>query len=221
MTAGDIYNVAGSKDGAAGDSGDGKAATAALLNGPVGVCTDPAGNLYITDSLSNELREVTATATALFTTAPAAAGITITQPDGSRVTFYPQQSGGGCTAPYQLAAAGGDYCTLPQDIAATLTFSSANGGTYTYSPRPGLSYAYGSSGALESETDAAGNTLTISYGAPLPGTGHCPRRPPPATPSPPPPAAPWSSAITPPAWSPPPPTPSAGPRPMPTTRPAT
>jgi RHS repeat-associated protein len=173
MTAGDIYNVAGSSNRTAGNAGDGKAATAALLNGPVGVGTDPAGNLYITDSFSNKLREVTATATALFTTSPAAAGITITQPGDSQVTFYSQQSGGGCAAPYQLAATGG-YCTLPQDISATLTFSSANGGTYTYSPQPGLSYAYGSSGALESETDAAGNTLAITYGALTPGTGHCP-----------------------------------------------
>ncbi len=113
---------------------------------------------------------VPATTFTPFSLAPAANAIDITQPDGSKITFYPQAAGA-CAAPFVVA---GQYCTLPENISATLTFSSASGGTYTYSPTPGSSYAYGSSGALESEADAAGDTLTVSYGAPLPGTGNCP-----------------------------------------------
>ena len=65
-----------------------------------------------------------------------------------------------------MAAGTGGYCALPQDVGATLTFSSGNGGTYTYTPSPGQSYTYASGGALTAETDAAGNTLTVTYGTP-------------------------------------------------------
>ncbi len=56
-------------------------------------------------------------------------------------------------------------------MTATLAFSS---GAYTYSPDPGDSFTYSSSGALTSETDAAGETLNITYASPAPGTGNCP-----------------------------------------------
>jgi RHS repeat-associated protein len=176
MTAGDIYTVAGSTSGNSGDSGDGGPATSALLNQPDGIAADPAGDLFITDSLSNRLREVTATSSAVFAASPltgdpSAGGITISQPDGSAVTFYPK-TGSSCAAPYTLL--GGGYCTLPQNVGATLTYSSGDGGNYSYSPSPGTSYTYGSSGALESESDAAGDTLSISYATPVPGSGNCP-----------------------------------------------
>jgi RHS repeat-associated protein len=172
MTAGDIYTVAGSSTGGFGDSGDGGPATAARFNFLPEVAVDPSGNLYISDQQNNTLREVIASTGSPFPVSPAATGVTINQANGSQVTFYPQ-SGGQCTAPYQPAGSGG-YCTLPQDINATLSFSSANGGTYTYSPQPGLSLTYGSAGALQTEKDAAGDTLTVAYGSPLPGSGNCP-----------------------------------------------
>jgi YD repeat-containing protein len=53
MTAGDVYTIAGSSSGSSGTSGDGGAATSALLNGPASVALDPAGNLYIADGLGN------------------------------------------------------------------------------------------------------------------------------------------------------------------------
>jgi RHS repeat-associated protein len=57
-TAGDIYTVAGSATAAQGDSGDGGAATSALLNAPTGVFTDAAGDLFIADMGNNRIREV-------------------------------------------------------------------------------------------------------------------------------------------------------------------
>ena len=87
--------------------------------------------------------------------------------------LLPRDSGGACTAPY-VAASGSGYCTLPQNVNATLTYSSS-AGTYTYTPTPGTSYTYsGSTGALMSETDTAGDTLTVTGGSPSPGSGNCP-----------------------------------------------
>ncbi len=54
--SGVITTIAGT--GAAGNSGDGFAATAALLNFPVGVATDTSGNIYISDYYANVVRKV-------------------------------------------------------------------------------------------------------------------------------------------------------------------
>jgi hypothetical protein len=53
-----INTVAGT--GVQGFAGDGSAATAALLDSPVGVALDSANNLYIADSHNNRIREVIA-----------------------------------------------------------------------------------------------------------------------------------------------------------------
>jgi NHL repeat len=56
MTAGDIYTVAG--NGIGGFSGDGGAATSAVLNGPRRVTVDGAGNLMIADRGNNRIRVI-------------------------------------------------------------------------------------------------------------------------------------------------------------------
>ena len=58
-TAGIITTVAG--NGTRGFSGDGGQATAAALNWPYGVAIDPAGNLYIADTVNNRIRLVSPT----------------------------------------------------------------------------------------------------------------------------------------------------------------
>jgi RHS repeat-associated protein len=63
MTAGYVYTVAGSATAAGGSSGDGGAATAALLDRPSGVAVDAAGDIYIADTVNNRIQEVTAAGT--------------------------------------------------------------------------------------------------------------------------------------------------------------
>jgi len=166
MTAGDIYTVAG-ETGQGGTWGalynTPVSATSALLNAPLGIAVDPSGDMYITNSLSNYLDEVTATSTPAFPLYPAAATVTITQPGGAQISFYPQVSGA-CPSP-EVAA--GSYCVLPQDVNVTLTADS--GVSYTFSPAPGVSDKYSWDGQLLSETDSAGNTLTVSDDYPEPG----------------------------------------------------
>ena len=184
MTADDIYTVAGSATAASGNTGDGGPATAALMHNTESISLDPAGDLYITDNTNNTIREVAAenasyipgtaqeaSALIIAQTGQTPAGITITQPGGAQITFYPK-AGGSCASPYQAA---GSYCTLPENLGATLTTAgSGTGLTYTYIPSPGITYTYTYSGQLSSESDAAGNTLHITYQSPAPGSGQCP-----------------------------------------------
>lgn len=55
---GNISTIAGSPTGDGGDSGDGGSATQALLNSPENVAIDPAGNVYIADTLNQRIRMV-------------------------------------------------------------------------------------------------------------------------------------------------------------------
>ena len=58
MTAAHIYTVAGSAAANVGTSGDGGAATSALLSDPSAVALDSAGDLYIDDSTNSRVQEV-------------------------------------------------------------------------------------------------------------------------------------------------------------------
>lgn len=64
---GTITTVAG--NGTSGFSGDGGAATSALLNNPAGIAVDSAGNLYIVDTLNNRIRFVSAATGTIMTIA--------------------------------------------------------------------------------------------------------------------------------------------------------
>jgi RHS repeat-associated protein len=165
MRAGDIYTIAGSASGTEGDTGNGGPATSALIS-VQDVTADPAGDVFISDYANNQIREVAATSTASLPVSPAVSGdISVTQPGDAQVTFY-AQSGGSCIAP-QLTAGG--YCVLPADQGATLTSNSND--TYTFVPSPGSdSYTYSWDGNLISEADTAGETLTITYDSPAPGS---------------------------------------------------
>jgi RHS repeat-associated protein len=172
MTAGNMYTVINAPM-TQGDSGDGGPAAAAGLNWPGPVTFDASGDMLVPDALDGEVREVFAATSQLFTTSPAGTGITVNQADGDQVTFYPKDGSGNCSAPY-VAASGSGYCTLPQNVNATLTYNSTVG-TYTYTPSPGTSYTYSATtGALKSESDTAGDTLTVTAGSPSPGSGNCP-----------------------------------------------
>lgn len=60
-TAGAIYTLLGSATGGSGSSGDGGAASSALLHTPSGIAIDGAGNLYVADSGNDRIQEVAAT----------------------------------------------------------------------------------------------------------------------------------------------------------------
>jgi RHS repeat-associated protein len=162
-----MYTVAGSAAGNDGDSGDGGPAISALMDYPNGLSVDQYGNLYITDLNNNRIREVTATTTATVPVTPAVTSdIVVTQPGGAQVTFYPQTSSGTCTSPQVTA---GGYCVLPAFQGATLT-SNTTSDTYAFVPSPGDdTYTYSWDGQLISETDTAGDILTITYDSPAPG----------------------------------------------------
>ena len=179
MTAGDIYTVAGSATGAAGDSGDGGPATSALMNNTEAVSLDPAGDLYVTDLNNNRLREVVATTSTTISPAPgqtsslaiapagaAPGGITITQPGGAQVTFY-SQNDGSCASPYVAA---GQYCVMPQDVGVSLSDNTSID-TYTFTPSSGSdSYTYSWAGQLKSVADPAGDSVSVAYQSPAPGS---------------------------------------------------
>lgn len=63
VSTGVITSVAG--NGTAGYSGDGSPAINAMLNGPIGICLDTSGNIYIGDTNNNRIRKVTNSPTAI------------------------------------------------------------------------------------------------------------------------------------------------------------
>ena len=82
--------------------------------------------------------------------------VTITEGDGSQVTANPQ---------------GGGTFSLPSWADSTLAES---GGTYAFTRQGAETFTYSSSGQLTSIADTNGNTESLSYNTPAPGSGQCP-----------------------------------------------
>jgi RHS repeat-associated protein len=102
---------------------------------------------------------------------PATGQVTVDQENGAQVTFVPPAAG---SCPTGMVGPGttGTYCAPPR-VMATLTYNSATS-TYRFDRSPGYTFAFNSTGQLTSETDPSGNTTTVSYGSPSPGSGYCP-----------------------------------------------
>jgi RHS repeat-associated protein len=175
-----IYTVAGNGT-STGLPGDGGSAYLATIYFAASTGTDNYGDLYIGDQSGGQLREVTSATPATIAPAPGLtsalypapgstingdtyqAGITVTQPGGAQVTFYPPTSGS-CALPLEPT---GSYCVQPQFQTATLT---TNGTSWTFSPAPGSdTYTYSAAlGTLITITDPAG-TQTVASNYPAPG----------------------------------------------------
>ncbi|MGH3157683.1 MAG: RHS repeat-associated core domain-containing protein [Streptosporangiaceae bacterium] len=98
FTANDIYTIAGSPTGTAGATGDGGAATAALLGSPEGVSLSSSGDLYVADTGNNRVQEIPVSSGAqwgitpafsaddIYTVAGSATGNSGTSGDGGKAT---------------------------------------------------------------------------------------------------------------------------------------
>jgi hypothetical protein len=68
----------------------------------------------------------------------------------------------------------GQYCVLPVDQGATLTYNPSYGSS-NFTPSPGAdTYAYAWTGQLAQVNDPAGDYLHITYDSPAPGSGDWP-----------------------------------------------
>jgi RHS repeat-associated protein len=176
-----IYTVAGT--GTASDTGNGGPAMTATVYYAVSSGTDNYGDLYIGDQSGGQLREVTSATPATIHPAPGLTsalypapgsaingttypgGITVTQPGGAQVTFYPQTSGT-CAQPLYKT---GSYCVGQQFQTATLTENGTS--SYTFTAGPGDdAYTYSATtGLLSAVADPGGNTVTVASNYPAPG----------------------------------------------------
>jgi RHS repeat-associated protein len=194
MQYADIYTIAGAP-GQASDTGNGGPASMATIYFAMSNRTDSYGDLYIGDWSSGQLREIPSASPATISASPGETGhspyypppgstltigttqvsypggITITQPGGAQISFWPQNTSGTPCALPQVAA--GQYCVDAPFSGAALTATSSNGTllSYTYSASPGGdSYTYSAtSGQLTAVTDPSGDTVTVWNTTPAPG----------------------------------------------------
>ena len=118
MTAGDTYTIAGSSTGTAGSSGDGGAATSALLSAPTGLALDSVGDLFIADQANNRVREVAASTHTQWGTSMTAGDIYTVA--GTGTAGYSGDGGAATSARLDLPTgvavdAGGDLYIADQD----------------------------------------------------------------------------------------------------------
>lgn len=84
VPSGIINAVAGA--GCVGNSGNGGAATAACMDGPIGVCADSSGNVYIADRTNNCIRKVSAATGIISVVAGSSSGSSGFSGDGGQAT---------------------------------------------------------------------------------------------------------------------------------------
>jgi uncharacterized protein (TIGR03437 family) len=97
VAAGDINTFAGNELTGYGYTGDGGPPTKALLNNPVAVLLDPAGNLYISDSGNSVIRKVTPGLNGIITTV-AGNGSCLTEGMGQGCNFGYSGDGAAATS---------------------------------------------------------------------------------------------------------------------------
>ena len=97
--------------------------------------------------------------------------VTLNQSNGSQALFVPPVSGA-CDYPYFGPGTSNTYCTLPQ-VLGSLTYNSGSS-TYTLVEHPDTTYSFNSSGLLTSITDPNGDSESVTYNSPSPGSGNCP-----------------------------------------------
>jgi uncharacterized protein (TIGR03437 family) len=151
--SGSVSTAAGT--GAAGFSGDGGAATSALLNGPQGVAVDATGNLYIADSGNHRIRMVTPSGTI---TTIAGNGLPGFTGDGGPATLAQIGAPGGVA----VDTAGNLYLSDSTALVRKVNpvgfiFTIAGNGTQGYSGDGGAATAAQLNGPTALAVDAAGN----------------------------------------------------------------
>jgi len=171
VRAGIISTVAGT--GTAGYTGDGGPAAAAELNGPAGVAVDVYGDLFISDSTNNVIREVTPTLIVSQATP------TINWPTPIAITY-----GAALSATQLDATSSSTVGGTPGTVAGTFTYSPAAGAvlaagqqtlTVTFTPTDTTDYATvtGSATLVVKQATPTINWATpaaITYGTALSGT---------------------------------------------------
>ena len=152
---GNISTIAG--NGTQGFSGDGGAASGAILNSPAGVAVDPAGNVYIADSGNNRVRKINA-----------ASGVITTIVGNATETF--SGDGGpanqaGLYGPYALVIDGAGDLYLADVFHNRIRMITSNAATLTYPTIRVNRVSATQDETLENDGNAALNISSLLAGA--------------------------------------------------------
>ena len=182
MTAGDIYTVAGNSSGTSGSSGDGGAATSALLFSAFGVSLDRQGDLVIDDDGNNEVREVKGSNIVAFSGAttgdvPSSAMFGGSNPAEPGVTQSIHTVGDGInpsTGDFSITARDASVATYgPAPFTRTYDAGLAQEESASSSPGPfGYGWSFGPSLNISSLTVTQSSGAQVSFVAPI--SGACP-----------------------------------------------
>jgi sugar lactone lactonase YvrE len=188
VNSGTITTAAG--NGTSGYLGDGGLATSAQLNAPRGICSDPCGNLYISDYYNHEVRKVTSYSLTITSTNVSCNGgcngtVSVSASGGSAPYTYSWSGGlgtgathsGVCAGTYTATATDANGCTQnlsvvitqPTAIALTLshvnTMCMANNGSAIGVATGGLppfTYAWSNSTTNDTVTGLGTGTFTLT-----------------------------------------------------------